>query len=331
MAAVLAPAPIETLLPSNPAELIFSDHAFARLERVADIMASGKATIPAHLRGNSGDCFAILLQSARWGMDPFAVAQKTHLVNGALGYEAQLVIAVLNANAPLQDRLQFAWFGPWDQVANGKTDKSAAGVRVFATLRGAAAPTVLEITLAQAGVRNSPLWADDPRQQLAYLAAKRWARLYCPDVILGVYTPDELIERDMGPAERVPAPSRTAPDAIMASLTPAPRVPDTAAAPGQGRGPGQPEPLHAGRPVPKKTPDPAPTLADITARINAAATLDELTTVAKASKWLPLDDLPEARTLWAMKAELLRRQAAELAPSGVEGVDPETGEVLADG
>lgn len=37
--------------------------------------------------------------------------------------------------------------------------------------------------------------ADDPRQQLAYLAVKRWSRLYCPDVILGVYTPDELEER----------------------------------------------------------------------------------------------------------------------------------------
>lgn len=43
--------------------------------------------------------------------------------------------------------------------------------------------------------RNSTLWADDPRQQLAYLAVKRWARLFCPDVILGVYTPDELDDR----------------------------------------------------------------------------------------------------------------------------------------
>lgn len=49
--------------------------------------------------------------------------------------------------------------------------------------------------LAQARTRNSTLWADDPRQQLAYLAVKRWARLYCPEVILGVYTIDEL-EKD---------------------------------------------------------------------------------------------------------------------------------------
>ncbi|ENE8833853.1 recombinase RecT, partial [Escherichia coli] len=55
-------------------------------------------------------------------------------------------------------------------------------------------PRVLELLLAQARTRNSTLWADDPRQQLAYLALKRWARLYCPEVILGVYTRDELDE-----------------------------------------------------------------------------------------------------------------------------------------
>lgn len=56
--------------------------------------------------------------------------------------------------------------------------------------------------LAQARTRNSTLWADDPRQQLAYLAVKRWARLYCPEVILGVYTIDELEkteEREINP------------------------------------------------------------------------------------------------------------------------------------
>jgi len=36
------------------------------------------------------------------------------------------------------------------------------------------------------------LWASDPKQQLAYLAVKRWARLYAPAVILGVYSSDEL-------------------------------------------------------------------------------------------------------------------------------------------
>jgi len=132
----------------------------------------------------------------RWGMDPYAVAQKTHLVNGTLGYEAQLVIAVVNNRAPIVDRISFEYFGDWSKVKS-KDDKSDdVGVICRATFKGDDEPTELSLTMAQVGtVRNSPLWAADPRQQLAYLAAKRWSRLNCPDVILGVYTPDELADR----------------------------------------------------------------------------------------------------------------------------------------
>lgn len=182
------------------------------INNLANVMAQSKVTVPNHLQGSIGDCFAVVLQSMQWGMNPFAVAQKTHLVNGVLGYEAQLVNAVITTRAPTQERLQFEWFGGWERIigrfkevknANGKNtvvkdwtleDEKGLGVKVWATIKGETEPRVLELLLSQAGVRNSPLWGQDPKQQLAYLAIKRWARLYCPDVILGVYTPDEFNE-----------------------------------------------------------------------------------------------------------------------------------------
>ncbi len=54
--------------------------------------------------------------------------------------------------------------------------------------------------------RNSPLWISNPKQQIAYLALKYWARLYCPAVVLGVYTPDEVEQRTE--KEINPAPQR---------------------------------------------------------------------------------------------------------------------------
>ena len=66
--------------------LLMNDSSMDKLERLADLMASGRATVPQHLKGSKGDCFAICLQSMQWGMNPFAVAQKTHLINGTLGY-----------------------------------------------------------------------------------------------------------------------------------------------------------------------------------------------------------------------------------------------------
>ncbi|ENJ1313968.1 recombinase RecT [Escherichia coli] len=188
------------------AAAIFSPEGMDRLVRFATLMADSKATVPAHLAGKPADCLAVTMQAAQWGMNPFAVAQKTHVVNGTLGYEAQLVNAVVSSSNLLATRLNYKWDGDWSKVS-GKTDKSPSlTVTVWATLKGESEPRSLTISMAQAGVRNSPLWEQDPRQQLAYLCVKRWARLHAPDVLLGVYTPDELqeaqprVERDITPA-----------------------------------------------------------------------------------------------------------------------------------
>lgn len=211
--------------------LLMNDASMNKLERLAGLMANGKATVPNHLKGSVGDCFAITLQSMQWGMNPFMVAQKTHLINGTLGYEAQLVAAVINSSGLVTDRFNFEWTGPWDKIigkfkevesrtkkddnshprkyivpAWNQADEHGLAVKVWATLRGETQPRVLTLLLTQARTRNSTLWTEDPKQQLAYLAQKRWARLHAPDVILGVYTPDELHQpgaTDMGMAEVV--------------------------------------------------------------------------------------------------------------------------------
>ncbi|HHU9799941.1 TPA: RecT family recombinase [Escherichia coli] len=187
------------------AAAIFSPEGMNQLVRFAELMSQSKATVPKHLEGKPADCLAVTMQAAQWGMNPFAVAQKTHVVNGMLGYEAQLVNAVVSSSSLLATRLNYRWSGDWSNV-NGKTDKSPnLTVTVSAVLKGEAEPRELTISMAQAGVRNSPLWEQDPRQQLAYLCTKRWARLHAPDVLLGVYTPDELqetaprVERDITP------------------------------------------------------------------------------------------------------------------------------------
>lgn len=225
----LAPAPN-----SNAAALVMDVGSMDSIMRMSDMMAKSRTTIPDHLKGNPSDCAAVIMQAMGWGMNPFAVAQKTHVVNGTLGYEGQLVNAAITASGVTRDRFNYEWFGAWERII-GKTRivnvpekgkkgetgykkayqfhasdydlslENGLGIRIWATLRGETEPRELTLLLAQATVRNSPLWATDPRQQLAYLAVKRWARLYAPDVILGVYTPDELEEgnreiRDITPS-----------------------------------------------------------------------------------------------------------------------------------
>lgn len=195
---------------ASAAQLMMDPASMTSMMRLADLMASGKSTLPAHFRNSPGDCMAVVMQSMQWGLNPFAVAQKTHLVNGTLGYEAQLVNAVISASGVItRDDFDYEYFGPWEKVI-GKfvikkgdkgeyrqpgwtlADEDGCGVRISATIRATGKVKVLDVLLAQARVRNSTLWADDPKQQLAYLAVKKWARLHTPGVILGVYTPDEF-------------------------------------------------------------------------------------------------------------------------------------------
>lgn len=218
-------------------EMVFVPERFAAMNQLAEVMSSGNCTVPRHLAGNKGDCFAIVMQAMMWKMNPFAVAQKTHLVNGTLGYEAQLVNAVVTEH--IVGTFNYDWFGPWENVVGkfkwceGKNgtrfqapgwkpeDEAGCGVTVSATLKGETEPRELSLLLCQATVRNSTLWASDPKQQLAYLAVKRWARLYKPGAILGVYSVDELEQEEpvnVTPEEAKPKKATTATGKLKSKL-----------------------------------------------------------------------------------------------------------------
>lgn len=185
------------VLPTNAqtSALVLDPAAMQNMVAFADFMCKAVITVPKHLQGNSGDCLAITMQAMQWGMNPFAVAQKTHLVNGNLGYEAQLVNAVIINRAPIIGRPNYEWFGDWSKVIGETCKDPNIGVRVSVVLKGESQPRTLDVSFAQVGdTRNSPNWINDPKQQISYLAIKKFARLHFPDVILGVYTDDELLD-----------------------------------------------------------------------------------------------------------------------------------------
>ncbi|EHS7368766.1 recombinase RecT [Salmonella enterica] len=209
---------------------IFNVQALGQLTAFANLMADSQVTVPAHLAGKPADCMAIVMQAMQWGMNPYAVAQKTHLVNGVLGYEAQLVNAVIASSSAIHGRFHYRYGGDWGRCTrtqeitrdkngkNGKytvtervrgwTDEDEIGlfVQVGAILRGESEITWGEpLYLSGVVTRNSPLWVSNPKQQIAYLGVKYWARLYCPEVILGVYSPDDVEQREEREINPVPA------------------------------------------------------------------------------------------------------------------------------
>lgn len=182
----------------------------------AKLMARAGDCIRPAFRNNPGACLAISLQAFRWGADPFAVANKAYVTIGKAGtqiaYESQMVHAIVNTSQALSRRLRARYEG------TGQQRKCV----IIGYIRGEDEALEYESpTIAQIAVKNSPLWQADPDQQLHYYSVRAWARRYLPEVLLGIYTPDEVQGEiiDMTPAasgggiqeQQLPAATETVP------------------------------------------------------------------------------------------------------------------------
>lgn len=163
----------------------------------AKLMSVSGSAVPKYLRGNPGGCLAICSRALRWQMDPFAVAEKSYQVvnkgEERIAYEAQLVHAVITARAPLRTRLRHEILGEGDERR----------CKVWGVFRGEdkpheyTSPTLKELRDARGrneygNIKGSPLWDTVPEVQLAYSTYRQWCRLFASEVMLGIYTPDEL-------------------------------------------------------------------------------------------------------------------------------------------
>lgn len=159
---------------------------------IAQLMAKS-SLLPKHLHGNPGNCLAVLMLSRDWNMNPIAVGLKTSVIpkkNGGetLMFEGQLVNAIITKSKKLNGRLIF--------------DLEGKGETTVCTVRGVVKGETEErtVTVGMPKTRNSPLWngtQGDIEQQMTYLGARTWCRRHLPEVLLGVYTPeDDWSERE---------------------------------------------------------------------------------------------------------------------------------------
>jgi RecT family len=161
----------------------------AEVMEFSKLLSLAGTAVPKHLRGNPGGCLAVTIQALEWHMSPVAVANKSYEVGDRIAYESQLIHGVIEARAPLKQRLRGEWKG------------EGAGRFIIVTghLRGEVDPLIYESPpIEKIKVKNSPLWVADPDQQLWYYGTRAWARRYCPDVLLGIYSEEELRELEVG-------------------------------------------------------------------------------------------------------------------------------------
>jgi len=181
--------------------------------RIARALAHSGVAVPPHCREQPDTVFAILLQAQEWGLPYMAVLNKSYVTKGKGGvervaYEAQLVHTLIETRAKLKKMLRCEYKGEGDEMT----------CTVIGTFEGEDDPHTWESEKLgkiktdigrneQGQIKGSPLWDSKPKVQLWYNTARDWARVHCPWVILGVYTPDEMQDfedrmKDVTPPEQ---------------------------------------------------------------------------------------------------------------------------------
>jgi hypothetical protein len=173
--------------------------AFDMLQRQAKMFASS-SLVPKEFQGNIANCAIGIGIAKRLGADPFMVLQNVDIIHGRPSFRATFLIAMVNSSGRFEP-LQYRMDG-----TEGTGDRSCV-----AWAKSKDDGTVLDgpkITLAMAkaegwSTKAGSKWITMPELMLRYRAAAFFARLYAPDITLGMMTAEEahdLPMRDVTPS-----------------------------------------------------------------------------------------------------------------------------------
>lgn len=179
-------------LPATISGSMFLDvQKFEFAQRVGNMLC--KATmVPDHFRNNLGNIMIALNFAERIQADPFMVMQSMYIVHGKPGVEAKLVIALLNSSGRFEP-IEFEETGNLSKPTN-----DADGCVAFAKenksgklLRGPKIDWAMVKAEGWLG-KNGSKWKTMAPLMFRYRAAAYFARTYCPEVLLGMQTREEL-------------------------------------------------------------------------------------------------------------------------------------------
>ncbi len=159
---------------------------FEQMWRVAKLFSASEL-VPKHYRGKTADSFIAIQSAFRLNVDPMVFMQNTYVVHGTLGMEGKLVIALINKNGPFSEPVQ------WKFEGSGKMRKCTA----FGTLvkGGGLCEAVVDWKMVESeGWDKNAKWLSMPDLMFRYRSASFLGRLYCPEVLIGMQTIDELVD-----------------------------------------------------------------------------------------------------------------------------------------
>ncbi len=175
------------------ANMFSSKEAFELGLRMANGLA-GSTIIPKAYQGNVGNCVIAVEMAARLNTSPLMVMQNLYIVNGNPAWSSQWLIAMINKSDRITGGIHF-------ELGHEKED---GGLSCFcwATDKHGERVEGPKITMKLAEAegwtkKTGSKWNTMPEIMIRYRAAAFFARLHFPDLAMGIYTQEEII--DIGP------------------------------------------------------------------------------------------------------------------------------------
>lgn len=159
---------------------------FNQLLRSAQ-MLSQTGIIPQSYQGKPQDCFVAIEMASRMGVSPMVVMQNMYVVKGKPSWAGQACTMLINSCGKFKN-VKHIYTG------EKGTDSRGCFVRAVRVEDGEIVEGV-EVTIKMAKAEGwASKWRTMPELMLAYRASAFFARVYCPEALMGVQTYEEITD-----------------------------------------------------------------------------------------------------------------------------------------
>ena len=170
---------------------------------------SNATSLPGHWRMKPADVFTALCRAYSLNVDPLMFLENSFAISGKIGMSSQLQVALANQSGKLADPIDWTITGEGETLSVTAYTTTTTGKRLEATVSYA--------TAKADGWTKNPKYKSMPGEMLRWRAASWLIRRYMPEVVLGMYSADELIDGNHSEQQQA-APPPPAPAKVVKLL-----------------------------------------------------------------------------------------------------------------
>jgi hypothetical protein len=156
--------------------------------KYAQVLASS-TMMPRQYQGNPGNCMIAIDMAERMNISPFMVAQNLDIIQGNPAWKSTAAIALINNCGRFEPlEYEFEHNEDWTEFSGYAYAKDIKSGKIC---KGTVVDKKMTVDMGWWD-KNGSFWKKMPEQMLKYRTSVFFARTYCPEALMGLYSADEI-------------------------------------------------------------------------------------------------------------------------------------------